>query len=42
MAGLYLRAQAYAKRCEDILEQVEQEVLIWDPRRDDDPAPYSR
>jgi exodeoxyribonuclease VII small subunit len=36
MAGLYRRGQAYAQRCEAILDQVEQEVLLWDGL--DDPA----
>lgn len=31
MAAHYRRAQAYAQRCEEILGQVEQEVLLWDP-----------
>lgn len=30
MAGLYRRADAYAKRCEAVLRQVEQEVIQWD------------
>lgn len=30
MAGLYRRGQSYARRCETILEQVEQQVLVWD------------
>ena len=30
MAGLYRRAEAYATRCEAVLEQVEQEVIQWD------------
>jgi exodeoxyribonuclease VII small subunit len=30
MAGLYQRGRTYAQRCESILEQVEQEVLLWD------------
>jgi len=30
MASLYLRGRTYASRCEAILDQVEQEVLIWD------------
>ncbi|MFO8237145.1 MAG: exodeoxyribonuclease VII small subunit [Prochlorococcaceae cyanobacterium] len=34
MAGLYRRGQAYAQRCEAILEQVEQEVLLWDGLQD--------
>ena len=36
MAGLYRRAEAYAKRCEAVLQQVEQEVIQWDP--EDAPA----
>jgi exodeoxyribonuclease VII small subunit len=31
MAGLYRRAEGYADRCEALLQQVEQEVLQWDP-----------
>ena len=30
MAGLYRRAEAYAQRCEAVLQQVEQEVIQWD------------
>jgi exodeoxyribonuclease VII small subunit len=30
MAGLYQRAQAYANRCEAILDAVEHQVLTWD------------
>jgi exodeoxyribonuclease VII small subunit len=29
MASLYQRGQAYAQRCSSILDQVEQEVLVW-------------
>lgn len=29
MAGLYRRAEAYAKRCEAVLQQVEQDVIEW-------------
>jgi exodeoxyribonuclease VII small subunit len=29
MAGLYRRAEAYANRCERVLETVEQEVIEW-------------
>mgnify|MGYP001814648518 CR=1 FL=1 len=36
MAGLFRRGQAYAQRCEAILEQVEQEVLLWDGLQDPD------
>jgi exodeoxyribonuclease VII small subunit len=41
MAGLHRRAQAYAERCEQILEEVEQEILVWDPSTDADPVPYT-
>ncbi len=34
MAGLYRRGQAYAQRCEAILDQVEQDVLVWDGLND--------
>jgi exodeoxyribonuclease VII small subunit len=34
MAGLYRRGQAYAQRCASILDQVEQEVLLWDGLQD--------
>lgn len=30
MTGLYQRAQAYANRCQTLLEAVEQEILLWD------------
>ena len=30
MAGLYQRAQAYANRCETVLDSVEQQVKLWD------------
>jgi exodeoxyribonuclease VII small subunit len=30
MAGLYRRAEAYAARCEAVLEQVEQDVIEWE------------
>lgn len=33
MAGLYRRAQAYADRCEVLLELVEQEVVEWEAKR---------
>jgi exodeoxyribonuclease VII small subunit len=29
MAGLYRRAEAYANRCELVLENVQQEVIEW-------------
>lgn len=32
MAGLYRRAEAYARRCEAVLQQVEQEVIQWDDK----------
>jgi len=37
MASLYQRAQAYAERCEALLNQVEQEVMQWDPQLPDQP-----
>ncbi|MFZ0408729.1 MAG: exodeoxyribonuclease VII small subunit [Cyanobium sp.] len=41
MAGLYERAQSYANRCESLLEQVEQDVMQWDPEQPDTaPRPY--
>lgn len=30
MAGLYRRAEAYARRCEAVLAGVEQDVIEWD------------
>lgn len=42
MAGLYRRARRYADRCEQLLAQVEQEILLWDPQQPDmPPAPYN-
>jgi len=35
MADLYRRAQQYAERCEAVLDQVEQEVMQWDPQDPD-------
>ena len=29
MAGLFQRAQSYARRCEALLAEVEQQVLLW-------------
>ena len=41
MAGLYERAQSYARRCEQLLDRVEQEVMQWDPEQPDaPPQPY--
>jgi exodeoxyribonuclease VII small subunit len=41
MAGLYRRASHYADRCEQLLLQVEQEVMQWDPGQpEDSPRPY--
>ncbi len=31
MVGLYRRAEAYLKRCESLLDEVEQEVTLWNP-----------
>jgi len=42
MADLYRRAQQYAERCETVLDQVEQEVMQWDPQDpEQDPHPLS-
>jgi len=32
MAALYERARAYAQRCEQVLQQVEQTIELWDPQ----------
>lgn len=41
MTGLYKRAEAYASRCEQVLHQIEQEVLLWKGDAADAPiAPY--
>lgn len=37
MADLYRQALAYSQRCETVLEQVEQDVMQWDPERPDAP-----
>ncbi|MCP9927224.1 exodeoxyribonuclease VII small subunit [Cyanobium sp. CH-040] len=39
MIGLYRRGQAYARRCGAILDQVEQDVLLWDALNDPDAPP---
>lgn len=38
LADLYRRAQGYADRCEALLQQVEQEVMQWEPSQPDQPA----
>ena len=41
MSGLYERAQSFANRCEQLLNQVEQDVMQWDPEQPDaQPQPY--
>jgi exodeoxyribonuclease VII small subunit len=41
MAGLYERAQAYANRCEMVLDAVEQHVMLWDSSKSKaKPEPY--
>lgn len=41
MAGLYRRASRYADRCEQLLQQVEQQVMQWDPGQPlEPPIPY--
>lgn len=43
MVGLYRRARCYADRCEQLLSEVEQEILLWDPRQPGDPpSPWVR
>lgn len=42
MIGLYRRGEAYARRCGTILDQVEQEVLLWDGLNDPDAPPQPR
>lgn len=32
MTALYERARAYAQRCEQVLQQVEQTIELWDPQ----------
>jgi exodeoxyribonuclease VII small subunit len=39
MAGLYQRGRLYAQRCEAILAEVEQEVLIWDDLANPEASP---
>ncbi|MBW4530124.1 MAG: exodeoxyribonuclease VII small subunit [Aphanothece saxicola GSE-SYN-MK-01-06B] len=42
MADLYRRALAYADRCESVLQQVEQQVMQWDPTQPElAPTPYA-
>lgn len=42
MASLHRRAQSYARRCELLLETVEQEIMQWDPTQPDQPPhPFS-
>lgn len=37
MAALYERARAYAQRCEQVLQQVEQTIELWDPQTPEAP-----
>jgi len=37
MGELHRRAEAYAQRCEQLLEQAEQDVMQWDPVHPDAP-----
>ena len=42
MGELYLRGQAYAARCEQLLQQVEQHILLWDSQEPEGaPRAYS-
>lgn len=43
MTALYQRAEAYAKRCEQVLLQVEQTIELWDPQiPDSEPQTYKQ
>jgi exodeoxyribonuclease VII small subunit len=33
MGELYQRARGYAERCEQLLNQVEQSINVWDPQQ---------
>lgn len=35
MADLYQRARGYAERCEQVLQQIEHTVELWDPEQPD-------
>jgi len=37
MADLYQRARGYAERCEQVLEQIEQTIELWDPEHPEIP-----
>jgi len=39
MGELYQRARGYADRCEQLLNQVEQSINLWDPEQSET-APY--
>jgi exodeoxyribonuclease VII small subunit len=42
MANLYRRALRYVDRCEAVLEQVEQEVMQWNPQEPaNEPEPFA-
>ncbi len=42
MAGLFQRAQSYARRCEALLAEVEQQVLLWNSTEPaSKPQPYN-
>ena len=42
MAALHRRALRYLERCEAVLQQVEQDVMQWDPADPDaDPEPFT-
>jgi len=36
MTALFQRAQAYAERCAEVLQQVEQTIELWDPQTPDE------
>ncbi len=42
MAGLFQRAQSYVQRCETLLAETEQQVLLWDSSdAGSPPVPYT-
>ena len=37
MNALYQRARSFAERCEQVLQEVEQSIQLWDPQTPDKP-----
>jgi exodeoxyribonuclease VII small subunit len=38
MAAVYQQARRYAERCQQVLDQVEQRVHLWDPAAPEQPS----